>query len=171
MQTAGSHHPKEHRINALSLVVILTIMTVSAVAYATNAMTNNSADAGYQGQHMVDNAYFTISGVAFYVSQSAQFATAANPTWVANATWYANALVAGQWFLMLSLTVNTGASASTPYTLTAINSTGTGTPTITLYSFQFTTAANVTKGQTVTILYGVGSTTWTAPAALTFTVA
>jgi hypothetical protein len=86
-------------------------------------------------------------------------------------TWYANALVAGQWFLMLSLTINTGASTSTPYTLTAINSTGTGTPTITLYSFPFTTAANVTRGQAVTILYGVGSTTWTAPAALTFTVA
>lgn len=170
MQAAGSYHIRKRRANAFSLAAIFAIMIISAVACATSAMTNSSTNADHQGQNIVDNRYFTISGVAFYVAQSAQSATPANPTWTDNAIWYANALVAGQWYLMLSLTINTGASASTPYTLTAINSTGTGSPT-TLYSFQFMTVASVTSGQTVTILYGVGSTTWTAPAALTFTVA
>jgi len=147
---------------------VLAILTVTAGAYATSVTTNASTNAGQQGIRIVDNAYFAISGVAFYVAPRAQPATAVDPTWVANATWYANTLVPGQWYLPITLTIDTGAMGGTPYTLTAINGTGNGSPT-TLYSFQFTTAADVTKGQTVTILYDVGSTV-TTPVALTFTV-
>jgi hypothetical protein len=83
---------------------------------------------------------------------------------------YVNALVAGHWDISFLLTVNTGATASHTYTIT-VSSTAASGVVSTLYTLTFTTAATINNGESMTIVWDTGATSWVAPYALTITIA
>lgn len=142
----------------------------SVGAYAASVTINASTNAGYQGEYLVDNGYFSASAVSYNVVEAAQSATSSPMTWANGATAYVNALVPGDWMIAWTITLNAGATASHTYTIT-VTSTAASGATSTLYTFQFTTLASITAGQTMTILWDTGAQTWTAPAAIQVTVA
>ena len=152
------------------LVVLSCVLVGSVGAYAASVTINATSDAGYQGEYVVDNGYFTASAMTYNVVQSAQAASTAPLAWSDGATAYVNTLVPGNWEAAWTLTVNAGAATSHTYTITVTSTSATGTAS-TLYSFQFTTAGTVTPGETMTILWDTGATTWTAPSAVQITVA
>ena len=158
------------RVRILYLVVFVAIIAVSVSAFAATATITNTNNAGYQGVYVQDNGYFTVTNTNFYVVQSAQTATTPPLTWANGGVGYVNALVAGDWDISFLLTVQTGATASHTYTIT-VSSTAASGAVSSLYTFTFTTAATITNGQAMTIIWDVGSTSWTAPYALTITIA
>jgi hypothetical protein len=154
----------------LYLVVFAAIIAISVGAFAATATITTTNNAGYQGVYVQDNGYFTVTNTNFYVVQSAQTATAPPLTWANGGVGYVNALVAGDWDISFLLTVQTGATASHTYTITVSSSAANGVVTQ-LYTFTFTTAATITNGQSMTIIWDVGATSWVAPYALTVTIA
>jgi hypothetical protein len=156
----------------LYLVVFVALIALSVSAFAASVTITNVNDAGYQGVYVQDNGYFGVTNTNFYVVQGAQTASTQPMTWVASGTAYVNALIAGDWDLTFTLTVNTGATASHTYTITVASTAASGAVSQ-LYQFQFTTLATITNGQTMTIIYDMGGAggPWTAPAALTVTIA
>jgi len=154
----------------LYLIVFMAIIAVSVSAFAATATITNSNNAGYQGVYVQDNGYFGVTNTNFYVVQSAQTATTQPLAWAVNGVGYVNALVAGDWDISFTLTVNTGATASHTYTIT-VSSTAANGVVSQLYAFTFTTASTITNGQSMTIIWDTGATTWTAPYALTITIA
>jgi hypothetical protein len=81
-----------------------------------------------------------------------------------------NAQVPGDWEVLWTITLNTGATVSHTYTITVTSTSASGT-TSSLYTFTFTTLASISAGQTMSIIWDVGAQTWTAPAAVQITVA
>jgi len=79
------------------------------------------------------------------------------------------ALTAGHWDYSVTLTINSGAQASTTYTLTVSWNTGSGYTT--METLTVTTPATITAGQTVTFLVDTAVTSFSAPAAMIITVA
>jgi hypothetical protein len=163
--------PLVHRkIRLIYLVAFLAIVAISSAAFAATVTITNSPNAGYQGVYVQDNGYFGVTNTNFYVVQTAQSATSPPLAWANGGTGYVNALVAGDWDIAFTLTVFTGATASHTYTITVSSTLSTGAVTQ-LYQFTFTTAATITNGQTMTIIWDTSSTSWTAPYALTITIA
>ena len=163
--------PLVHRkVRMLYLVVFVGIIAISVSAFAATATITNTNNAGYQGVYVQDNGYFGVTNTNFFVVNTAQTATTQPLAWANGGVGYVNALVAGDWDITFTLTVNTGATASHTYTITVTSTAATGTVTQ-LYTFQFTTAATITNGQTMTIIWDTSATTWTAPYALTITIA
>jgi len=160
----------QRRIGVLYLGVFLAIISFSVVAFASSVTITNSNDAGYQGVYVQDNGYYSVTNTNYYVVEATQSATSQPLAWSNGATAYVNALVAGDWDLAFTLTINAGGLTSHTYTITVTSSASAGS-TSTLYTFQFTSPASITAGQTMTIIWDTGSTTWTAPAALTVTIA
>jgi len=158
------------RVRALYLVVFVAIIAVSVSAFAATATIQNTNNAGYQGVYVQDNGYFDVTNTNFYVVQTAQTATTPPLAWAANGVGYVNALVAGHWDISFLLTVNTGATASHTYTIT-VSSTAASGVVSTLYTFTFTTAATINNGESMTIAWDTGATSWVAPYALTITIA
>jgi len=144
----------------LYLIVFMAIIAVSVSAFAATATITSSNNAGYQGVYVQDNGYFGVTNTNFYVVQSAQTATTQPLAWA----------VTGDWDISFTLTVNTGATASHTYTIT-VSSTAANGVVSQLYAFTFTTASTITNGQSMTIIWDTGATTWTAPYALTITIA
>jgi len=163
--------PLVHRkIRLLYLLAFAAIIGISMSAYAATVTITNTNAAGFQGVYVQDNGYFSVTNTNFYVVNTAQTATTPPLAWANGGTGYVDALVAGDWDITFTLTVNTGATASHTYTITVSSTAASGTVTQ-LYTFQFTTAATITNGQTMTIIWDTGATTWTAPYALTITIA
>ena len=163
--------PGFHRqIRLFYLVVFIGVICVSVSAFAASVTINTSTNAGYQGNYVVDNGYFSAGTISYNVIEAANTATTQPMTWANGATAYVNTSAAGNWELAWTLTLNTGATASHTYTIT-VTSTGANGATSQLYTFQFTTLGTITNGQTMTILWDTGATTWTAPAAVQVTVA
>lgn len=158
------------RVGLLYLGVFLAIISFSVAAFASSVTITNSNDAGYQGVYVEDNGYYSVTNTNYFVVEAAQSATSQPLAWSNGATGYVNALVAGDWDLAFTLTINAGGLTSHTYTIT-VTSTASSGSTSTLYTFQFTSPASITAGQTMTIFWDTGSTTWTAPAALTVTIA
>jgi len=158
------------RIGMIYLLVFLAIISVSVAAFAASVTITNSNDAGYQGVYVQDNGYYSVTNTNYNVVQAAQVATTQPLAWSNGGIGYVNALVAGDWELSFTLTINAGGLTSHTYTITMASTAASGTTT-TLYTFQFTSPASITAGQTMTIIWDTGSTTWTAPAALTVTIA
>ncbi len=158
------------RISLLYLVVFLGVISISIGAYAASVTITNSNDAGYQGVFVQDNGYYSVTNTNYYVVEAAQAATAQPLAWTSGATGYVNALVAGDWDLYFTLTINAGGLLSHTYTITVTSTAASGATSV-LYTFQFTSPASITAGQTMTIIWDTGATTWTAPAALTVTIA
>ncbi len=152
------------------LAVFLLVISVSIGAFATSVTITNTDNAGYQGVYVQDNGYYSVTNTNYNVVESAQSATTPPLAWSNGADGYVNALVAGDWALSFTLTINAGGLTSHTYTITVSSTAASGTIS-TLYTFQFTSPSTITAGQTMTILWDTGSTTWTAPAALTVTIA
>jgi hypothetical protein len=163
--------PVVHRSVRLLYLVVLSLILVGSVgAYAASVTINTSTNAGYQGEYVIDNGYFSASAVTYNVVEAAQAATTSPMTWANGGTAYVDALVAGDWMVAWTITLNAGATISHTYTITVTSTAASGL-TSTLYTFQFTTLSTITAGQTMTILWDTGSVTWTAPAAVQITVA
>jgi hypothetical protein len=163
--------PLVHRkVRMLYLVVFVAIIAISVSAFAATATITNSNNAGYQGVYVQDNGYFGVTNTNFYVVNTAQAATGQPMTWANGGTAYVNALVAADWDITFTLTINAGATASQTYTITVASTAASGVVT-NLYTFRFTTLATITAGQTMTIIWDTAATTWTAPYALTITIA
>lgn len=160
----------QRRISAIYLGVFLGIISFSVAAFATSVTVTNSNDAGYQGVYVQDNGYYSVTDTNYYVVEAAQSTTSQPLAWSNGAVGYVNALVAGDWAISFTLTINAGGLTSHTYTVTVTSTAAAGT-TSTLYTFQFTSPSSITAGQTMTIIWDSGSTTWTAPAALTVTIA
>lgn len=152
-------------IRLVYLILFSLILVGSVGAYAASVTINTTNNAGYQGNYVVDNGYFLASAVTYNVVQGAQSASTAPLSWTASGqTAYVNALVAGDWEIQWTMTLQTGATASHTYTITFATTAATGVAS-TLYTFEFTTPATITNGWTMTILYDTGQVTWTAPSA------
>jgi hypothetical protein len=158
------------RIRLFYLIVFLAVIGVSITAFAATVNIITSTNAGYQGNYVIDNGYFSASAISYNVIEAAQALTAQPMTWAPAGTAYVDNLVAGNWEVLWTITLNAGATISHTYTITVTSTAAAGTVT-TLYTFQFTTLGTITAGQTMTIIWDTGATTWTAPAAVQITVA
>ena len=156
------------RIRVLYFSVLVAIIVGSVSAFAASVTITNTNNAGYQGVYA--NGYYSVTGTAYNVVEAVQAATTQPLAWANAATGYVNALVAADWELSYTLTINAGGLTSHTYTITVFSTAATGTTTQ-LYTFQFTSPAAITAGQTMTIIWDTGATTWTAPAALSVTIA
>jgi hypothetical protein len=163
--------PVVHRSVRMVYLLVLSLILVGSIgAYAASVTINASTNAGYQGEYVVDNGYFTASAITYNVVEAAQTATTAPMTWAPSATAYVNAQVPGDWELVWTITLNAGATISHLYTITVTSTAASGAVS-SLYTFTFTTLSTITPTQTMTIIWDVGAQTWTAPAAVQVTVA
>ena len=160
----------KRRISVFYLGIFIAIIVMSITAFAANPTITNTNNAGYQGVYLQDNGFYSITNTNYYVVEAAQVATTQPLAWTNGANAYVNALVAADWDLAFTLTINTGGLTSHTYTITLFSTAANGAVS-TLYTFQFTSPASITAGQTMTIIWDTGATTWTAPAALTATIA
>ncbi|MHB8585141.1 MAG: hypothetical protein ACYDDF_04810 [Thermoplasmatota archaeon] len=158
-----------HSIRPFYLAAFAAVTMISVGAYAGSVAVTSQSNAGYQGSYITDQAYFSEGTVQYNVVQASQTATTQAMAWSNGATGYVNAQTPGDWEVSFVLTVNAGAATSHTYTITVTTTGSTGIAT-TLYTFTFTTASSITTGQTMTIVYDTGATTWTAPSALQITV-
>jgi len=158
------------RIRVLYFAVLVAIMVGSVGAFAASVTITTSNNAAYQGVYVNANGYYSVTGTAYNVVEAAQAATTQPLAWTSGGIGYVNAIVAGNWELTYTLTINAGGLTSHTYTITVYSTAAAGTTTQ-LYTFQFTSPASITAGQTMTIIWDTGATTWTAPAALSVTIA
>jgi hypothetical protein len=157
------------RVRLLYLVVFLAIIGASVGAFAASVTVTNTTAAGYQGVYVQDNGFYNIINPNYFVVQTAQSASAGGITFANGGVAYVNAQVPGDWELSLTLQIE-GGLTSHVYTIAVYSTTATGTVGTALYTFTFTSPATITAGQTMIFLYDAGAT-WTAPAALTVTIA
>ncbi|MGD0638183.1 MAG: hypothetical protein ABSA72_09125, partial [Nitrososphaerales archaeon] len=67
--------PLVHRsIRVVYLLVLSLILVGSVGAYAASVTIVGSTNAGYQGEYVVDNGYFTASAISYNVVEAAQSA-------------------------------------------------------------------------------------------------
>lgn len=158
------------RVRILYFTVFVVIIVASVSAFAASVTITTSNTAAYQGVYVNANGYYGVTNTAYNVVEAAQAATGQPLAWSNNAIGYVNALVAGDWELSYTLTINAGGQLSHVYTITVYSTAAAGTTT-TLYTFQFTSPASITAGQTMTIIWDTSAVTWTAPAALSVTIA
>jgi len=158
------------KIRLLYLVAFLGMATISMAAFAASVNILTTNNAGYQGVYILDNGYYSASAVSYQVVEATQTATTPPMAWASGGIAYVNALNPGDWELMFTLTINAGGLTSHTYTITVTSTPATGVSTQ-LYTFQFTSPATITAGQTMTIIWDTGAVTWTAPAALSISVA
>ncbi|HXW36750.1 MAG TPA: hypothetical protein VEJ36_02460 [Nitrososphaerales archaeon] len=158
------------KIRLFYLLAFIGLISVSMAAFAATVTITTSNDAAYQGVYILDNGYYSASATTYSVVQTAQTATTQPLAWANGAVGYADALVAGDWEIVFTLTINAGGLTSHTYTITVASTAANGVSS-TLYTFQFTSPATITAGQTMTIAWDTGATTWTAPAALSISVA
>jgi hypothetical protein len=159
----------QRRISVIYLFVFLTVITVSVGAFAASVTISSSNYAGAQGVYVQDNGYYLVTNVNYAVVEAAQSATTQPLAWTSGGVGYADALVAGDWAISFVITIEGGLTSHT-YTITVTSTGSTGTSS-TLFSFQFSSPASITTGQTMTIVWDTSSTTYTAPAALEVTIA
>ena len=158
-------------IRVVYLALFSLILVGSIGAFAASVTINTSNNAGYQGNYIVDNGYFTASAVNYNVVEAAQVASANPLSWTATGqTAYVSALTPGDWEIAWTLTANAGVTLSHTYTITFTSTAANGV-TSTLYTFQITTPSSSPTGWTMTVLFDTGSATWTAPSATQVTIA
>jgi hypothetical protein len=160
----------ERRISLIYLSVFLVVSSISIGAFASSVTITNSNYAGVQGVYLQANGYYSVTNANYNVVAAAQSATTPPLAWSNGAVGYVNALVAGDWALSYTLTINAGGLTSHTYTIT-VSSTSSSGSTSSLYTFQFTSPSSISAGQTMTIIWDTGSTSWTGPAALEITIA
>src|SRR5260370_10043632 len=145
--------PISHRrISLFYLVAFVLIISLSIGAFALSVTITNTNNAGFQGVYLQDNGYYSITNTNYAVVEATQSATTQPLTWANGATGYVNALVAGYWEISYTLTINAGGLTSHAYTITLYSTAASGV-TSTLYTFQFTSPASITAGQTMLVIW------------------
>ena len=150
------------------LVPLLAIALFAAYSFATNVNVTTSTVQDENGVLFNVSGGFTAVSNGFSVVQSTATASTQPATWTQN-TIVQTALTAGHWYYSLTLTIAAAATPSTTYTVTVSWNTGTGYST--LGTLQVTSPATIVAGQTMTFYLDTALTTFSAPTALTITVA
>lgn len=150
------------------LVPLLAIAIFSVYSFAANVSVTTSTIQSESGVLFNVVGGFTAASNGFTVVQSAGTATTLPATW-ANGGSCQTALTAGNWYYSLTLTLTASAQISHTYTVTVSWNTGSGYTT--LGTLTFTTLSTITAGQTMNFYIDTALTTFSAPAAITITVA
>jgi hypothetical protein len=157
--------------NKLPLKVMVPIMLISLFAvgsFATSVGVSTQSFAGQAGVSYSVTGAFSAASNGFQVVQSATTASTQPCVWVSAGTCN-TALVAGDWYYQVTLTI--AASALTSHTYTTTIQWNTGTGYVTLGTLTLTTGATITAGQTMLFQIDTAATSFNAPAAITVTVA
>jgi hypothetical protein len=157
--------------NKLPLKVLAPILAISLFAvgsFATSVGVTTQSYAGQAGVNYVVTGAFSPSSNGFQVVQSATTASSQPCPW-ANAGTCNTALVAGDWYYAVTLTIAASAQTSHTYTVTVQWNTGSGYTT--LGSLTLTSPATINAGQTMIFEIDSGLTSFSAPAGITVTVA
>ncbi len=148
------------------LLPLLLISMFAILSFAVTVTTTTTTNQAQNGVLFNVAGGFTAASNGYLVIQATS-ATSAQPcTWATGGTCQ-TALTAGNWEYSLTLTLNAAATASTTYTVTVQQNTGTGYTT--LGTRTVTTLATITAGQTMTFLFDLGSTSFTAPVGIVIT--
>ena len=158
-------------IGRFMVLGVLTLLLVGAVdVFAASVTTAGSGDAGQENGYVTSNGYFSASAISYDVVEAAQIPSSPGSAWTNGGIEYANGLVAGDWEIAWTLTINAGAAPGHLYTVNVTNTSDAGTLVV-LYTLQFTSPSVVVNGQTMTILWDIGGTVWYTPSAIQITVA
>jgi len=157
--------------NKLPLKVLAPILAISLFAvgsFATSVSVTTQTYAGQGGVNYVVTGAFSPASDGFQVVQSAVTASTQPCTWTNSGTCN-TALVAGDWFYSVTLTIAATAQTSHTYTVTIQWNTGSGYTT--LGTLTLTTPSTISAGQTMIFEVDTGLTSFSAPAGMTVTVA
>lgn len=160
---------KRMNLSIKLLIPLLAIAIFSVYSFAASVAVSTTTVQSQDGVLLNVTGGFTVASNGFLVVQSASTASAQPFTW-ANGGTCQTALTAGDWYYSFTLTIATsGAQASHTYTVTV--SWNTGSAYQSLGTLQFTTLSTITPGQTMNIYIDTALTSFSAPAAMTITVA
>ena len=147
---------------------IFLISMFAIVSFAVTVTTTTTTNQAQSGVLFNVAGGFTAASNGYVVVQ-ATAAASANPCPWASAGTCQTALTAGDWQYSVTLTINSGVAVSTTFTMTVQQNTGTGYTS--LPTLRVTTPASITAGQTMTFLFDLSSTSFTAPVGIVITVA
>ena len=116
------------RVGVYYFAVFVAIIAVSVGAFAASVTITNTNNAAYQGVYVNANGFYSVTNTAYYVVEAAQAATTQPLAWANGATGYVNALVAADWELSYTLTINAGGLTSHTYTITVQSTAASGVP-------------------------------------------
>jgi len=157
--------------NRMPLKVLIPVLAISLFAIGSFAASVGVTTTSYSGEAGVNFTVvgcFTAASNGFQVVQSSQ-AASGSVTW-SNGTTCHTALIAGDWYYQVKLTIAANATVSHLYTVTVQWNTGSGYATLGS-SLTFTTPSTITAGQIMFFQMDTGVTSFNAPAAITVTVA
>jgi hypothetical protein len=149
------------------ILPLVAISIFSIASYASTVGITTSTYQAYSGINFTDVGGFSATSNGFYVTTAAGSASSQPCTW-SNGGTCQTALVEGDWYYSITLTINAAASTSTTYTLTVQWDTGSGYST--MGSLQLTTLSTITPSQTMTFLLNTGGSSFSAPTGISVTV-
>jgi hypothetical protein len=144
-------------VTAFSITAFATSVSVAPVTYQN-----------IQGVQFVVTGAFSASSNGFFVSQAAGTASSQPCTWSSGGICQ-TALVAGDWYYSITLTLNTVPATTTTYTATVQWNTGSGYSQ--LDQLTVSVPSTATAGQTMQFYFNTGLSTFTAPTGIVVTVA
>ncbi|MDH2900131.1 MAG: hypothetical protein PXY39_04095 [archaeon] len=150
------------------MIPLLAISIFSIASFAASVSVTQSTNQAVNGVYYNVAGGFTAASNGFQVVQATGSASTLPCTWSSGGTCQ-TALTAGDWQYSVTLTINSGATASHTYTLTVQWNTGSGYST--LGTLTVTTPSTITAGQTMTFLIDTAGQSFTAPAGIIITVA
>jgi len=150
------------------LIPILFTIVFSTVAFATSVSVAPVTYQGVQGVQFVVTGAFSATSNGFFVAQASSNATTLPANW-SNGGTVQTALVAGDWYYSINLTLNKVPSSTTTYTVTVQWNTGSGYTQ--MGQLTVTVPTNATVDQTMQFLFNTNLTTFTAPTGIVVTVA
>jgi hypothetical protein len=149
------------------LVPILFIVAFSTAAFATSVSVAPVTYQNVQGVQFNVTGAFSASSNGFFVSPSAGTASSQPCSW-SNGGICQTALVAGDWYYSITLTLNSVPSVTTTYTVTVDWNTGSGYSQLGQLTVSVPTTASA--GQTMQFFFNTGLSTFTAPTGIVVTV-
>jgi len=150
------------------LVPLLVISLFSLYSFASTIAVTSSPVLSENGVIFNVNGGFTATDNGFSIAQSIGVASTQPIQWSNDGTCQ-TALTIGDWYYSITLTITASALTSHTYTATVSWNTGSGYSTLRT-PLTFTTPATIIAGQTMNFDFDAG-TNFTAPAAITITVA
>src|SRR3989475_13131403 len=105
------------RIRVLYFAILVAIIVGSVGVFAASVTITTSNNAAYQGVYVNANGYYSVTGTAYNVVEAAQAATTQPLAWASGGVCYVNAIVAGNWGLTYTLTINAGGLTSHTYNI------------------------------------------------------
>lgn len=158
----------------LPLKIIVPILAISIFAvgsFATSVSISSSNLAAQQGVSYNVGGDFTAASNGFQVVRADSSATSPPCSW-SNGGSCTSALTAGDWQYSVTLALTASAQASHTYTLNVKWDTGSGYANLgSTGTLTFTTSSTITPGETMTFSIDTTNTSFTAPNAITITVA